>query len=149
MPEIARALLRGEEAVGKRIQRAKAKIRSAGIPLRVPPPELLAERLPSVLDCIYLTFTEGYAATAGDDLIRHELCDEGIRLARLVVGLLPRRPGPEALLALLLLQDARRAARLDGAGDVVLLADQDRSTWDASRIAEGMRCLQRPRTIPS
>src|SRR5690606_30002589 len=76
--EVARALLRGEEAVGKRIQRAKAKVRDARIPLRVPPPELLDERLPSVLDCTYLTFTEGYAATAGDDLVRHELCEEGV-----------------------------------------------------------------------
>jgi RNA polymerase sigma-70 factor (ECF subfamily) len=143
VPEIARALLRGEEAVGKRIQRAKAKVRSAGIPLRVPPPELLDERLPSVLDCTYLTFTEGYAATAGDDLIRHELCDEGIRLARLVVDLLPQRAGAEALLALLLLQDARRATRLDADGDVVLLADQDRSRWDPVRVAEGMAWLER------
>jgi RNA polymerase sigma-70 factor (ECF subfamily) len=148
VPEIARALLRGEEAVGKRIQRAKAKVRTAGIPLRVPPPELLDERLPSVLDCTYLTFTEGYAATTGDDLIRHELCDEAIRLARLVVDLLPGRAGAEALLALLLLQDARRAARLDAAGDVVLLADQDRSRWDEARIAEGMRWLARASAHP-
>lgn len=143
VPEIARALLRGEEAVGKRIQRAKAKVRTAGIPLRVPPPELLDERLPSVLACTYLTFTEGYAATTGDDLIRHELCDEGVRLARLIVDLLPGRPGAEALLALLLLQDARRAARLDDAGDVVLLADQDRARWDGARVAEGMVWLDR------
>ncbi|HEU5152939.1 MAG TPA: DUF6596 domain-containing protein [Iamia sp.] len=143
VPEIARALLRGEEAVGKRIQRAKAKVRTAGIPLRVPPPELLDERLPSVLDCTYLTFTEGYAATAGDALIRHELCDEGIRLARLVVAVLPGRAGAEALLALLLLHDARRSARLDAAGDIVLLADQDRSRWDAGRVAEGMAWLER------
>ena len=134
VPEISRALLRSEEAVAKRIQRAKAKVREAGIPLRVPPPELLDERLPSVLDCAYLTFTEGYAATAGDDLVRHELCDEGVRLARLVADLLPGRAGPEALLALLLLQDARRPARLDDAGDIVLLADQDRTRWDRVRL---------------
>ncbi|WP_219945496.1 RNA polymerase sigma factor [Iamia sp. SCSIO 61187] len=148
VPEIARALLRGEEAVGKRIQRAKAKIRDAAIPLRVPPPELLTERLPSVLACTYLTFTEGYAATAGDDLIRHELCDEGVRLARLLVDLLPGRPGAEALLALLLLQDARRPARLDAAGEVVVLADQDRSAWDRGRIDEGMRWMERAADHP-
>lgn len=143
VPEIARALLRGEEAVGKRIQRAKAKVRTAGIPLRVPPPELLDERLPSVLDCTYLTFTEGYAATAGDDLIRGELCDEAIRLARLVVVHLPDRAGAEALLALLLLQDARRTSRLDAAGDILLLAEQDRSRWDPTQVAEGMQWLDR------
>ncbi len=148
VPEIARALLRGEEAVGKRIQRAKAKIRDAAIPLRVPGPELLDERLPSVLACTYLTFTEGYAATAGDDLIRHELCDEGVRLARLVVELLPGRPGAEALLALLLLQDARRSARLDAEGEIVLLADQDRGRWDQGRVAEGMRWLERAAAHP-
>lgn len=148
VPEIARALLRGEEAVAKRIQRAKAKVRTAAIPLRVPPPQLLDERLPSVLDCTYLTFTEGYAATAGDDLVRHELCDEGIRLARLVVDLLPGRAGAEALLALLLLQDARRPARLDDAGDVVLLRDQDRSRWDADRVAEGMAWVERASAHP-
>lgn len=143
VPEISRALLRSEEAVAKRIQRAKAKVRDAGIPLRVPPPELLGERLPSVLDCAYLTFTEGYASTAGDDLVRHELCDEGVRLARLVAELLPDRAGPEALLALLLLQDARRPARLDADGDIVLLADQDRTRWDRVRLADGLRWLAR------
>jgi len=146
VPEIARALLQGEEAVGKRLQRAKAKIRDAGIPLRVPPPELLAERIPSVLECVYLTFTEGYAATAGDELVRHELCDEAVRLARLVVELLPGEPGAEALLALLLLQDSRRSTRLDDAGEVVLLADQDRSRWDHDRIAEGLTWLDRAGT---
>jgi RNA polymerase sigma-70 factor (ECF subfamily) len=147
--EIARALLRGEEAVGKRIQRAKAKIRDAGIPLRVPPPELLEERLPSVLDCTYLTFSEGYASTAGDDLIRRDLCDEGIRLTRLVVDLLPDHPGAEALLALMLLQDSRRDARLDADGRIVLLADQDRSQWDQQRIAEGRRWLARALAHPT
>jgi len=143
VPEIARALLQGEEAVAKRLQRAKAKIRNAGIPLRVPPPELLAERVPSVLECVYLTFTEGYAATAGDELIRHELCDEAVRLARLLVTLLPDDPGAEALLALLLLQDSRRATRLDADGEVVLLADQDRGAWDHARIEEGLEWLDR------
>lgn len=146
--EIARALLRSEAAVAKRIQRAKDKIRTAGIPFRAPRAELLAERLPSVLDCAYLTFTEGYAATAGDDLVRHELCDEGIRLARLTVDLLPDRAGPEALLSLMLLHDARRPARLDADGEPVLLADQDRSLWDQERIAEGMRWLDRASAHP-
>lgn len=147
--EVARALLRGEEAVGKRIQRAKAKLRDARIPLRVPPPELLDERLPSVLDCTYLTFTEGYAATAGDALIRHELCDEGVRLARLAANELPGRAGPEALLALLLLQDARRPARLDEQGEVVVLADQDRGRWDGDLVEEGSRWLARAAAHPS
>ena len=148
VPEIARALLRSPDAVGKRIQRAKAKVRDSAIALRVPPPDLLDERLASVLDCLYLTFTEGYAATAGDDLIRRELCDEAIRLARLLADLLPDRPGPEALLALLLLQDSRRDARLDAAGEVVLLPDQDRAAWDRSRIEEGMQRLARAAAHP-
>lgn len=148
VPEIARALLRGEDAVARRIHRAKTKIRDARIPLRVPPPELLGSRLPSVLDCVYLTYTEGYAATAGEELIRHDLCDEAVRLARLVVAQLPGRAGAEALLALLLLQDARRPARLDADGEIVLLADQDRSRWDAARIVEGMRWLDRASAHP-
>jgi RNA polymerase sigma-70 factor, ECF subfamily len=143
VPEIARALLQGDETVAKRLQRAKTKIRKAVIPLEVPPPERLDERLPSVLECTYLVFTEGYAATAGDDLVRPQLCDEALRLARLVVTLLPDEPGAEALLALLLLQDSRRATRLDGDGQLVLLADQDRSGWDHDRIAEGLSWLDR------
>ena len=99
--------------MAQRLSRAKAKIRTAAIPLRVPPAHLLPERLPSVLDCVYLVFTEGYAATAGDDLIRHELCDEAVRLAgRRWSALMPDEPGAAALLALVLLQDSRRAARL-------------------------------------
>lgn len=141
--EIARALLHREDAVARRLHRAKAKIRDAGIPLRVPPPELFDERLPSVLECVYLTFTEGYAATDGDELVRHELCDEAIRLARLIVALLPGEPGAEALLALLLLQDSRRATRLDADGEVVLLADQDRADWDRARIDDGLVWLER------
>lgn len=141
VPEIARALLLGDPAVAKRIQRAKGKIRAAQVPLRVPPPELMPERLPAVLECIYLTFTEGYAATAGDALIRHELCDESIRLARLLAELLPADPGVKALLSLILLQDSRRAARLAGDGVLVLLADQDRTAWDRARIDEGLTWL--------
>jgi RNA polymerase sigma-70 factor (ECF subfamily) len=96
-----------------------------------------------VLSCVYLVFTEGYAATAGDALIRRELCDEAIRLARQLEELMPDEPEARGLLALLLLQDSRRAARLSAGGDLVLLADQDRSTWDRARIAEGLACLAR------
>jgi RNA polymerase sigma-70 factor (ECF subfamily) len=147
--EVARALLRGEEAVSKRIQRAKAKLRDARIPLRIPADAVLDERLPSVLDCSYLTFTEGYAATGGDALIRHELCDEGIRLARLTAEQLPDRAGPEALMALLLLQDARRPARLDDNGEVVVLADQDRGRWDRNLAEEGRRWLAKAAAHPT
>jgi RNA polymerase sigma-70 factor (ECF subfamily) len=148
VPEIARALLQTEDAVTRRLHRAKAKIRDAGIPLRVPPPELLDERLPTVLECAYLTFSEGYAATAGDALIRHELCDEAVRVARLLVALLPDDPGAEALLSLLLLQDSRRSARLGADGGIVLLADQDRATWDRLRIDEGLSWLDRASRHP-
>lgn len=141
--EIARLLLRPEPGVQKRLQRAKHKIRAAGIPLRVPPPELLAERVPSVLACVYLTFTEGYAATEGPAMVRTELCDEAIRLAHLLAALLPQEPGPDALLALLLLQDARRDARVDADGGLVLLADQDRSRWDRAQVQEGLTWLRR------
>lgn len=141
--EIARALLQSEAAVARRLHRAKAKIRDAAIPLRVPPEALLDERVVPVLDCVYLTFTEGYAATAGDHLIRHELCDEAVRVARLLVDLLDDDAGAQALLALLLLQDSRRDARLDDDGQIVVLADQDRSSWDRDRIEEGLHWLGR------
>jgi RNA polymerase sigma-70 factor, ECF subfamily len=141
--EIARAFLQPEPTVAQRLSRAKAKIRTARIPFRVPPAHLLPERLPSVLACVYLVFTEGYAATGGDALIRHELCDEGVRLARLVVGLMPDEPEARGLLALVLLQDSRRAARLSPAGDLVLLEDQDRGRWDRDRITEGLAQLDR------
>ncbi len=137
-PEIARAFLQPEATVAQRLVRAKAKIRTARIPLRVPPDHLLPERVPYVLACIYLVFTEGYAASAGDALVRGELCDEAIRPARLTHQLMPDEPEVEALLALLLLQDGRRAARVDAAGDLVPLEDQDRSRWDRDRIAEGV-----------
>jgi RNA polymerase sigma-70 factor, ECF subfamily len=141
--EIARAFLQPEPTVAQRLSRAKAKIRTAGIPFRVPPAHLLPERLPSVLACVYLVFTEGYAATGGDALIRHELCDEGMRLARLVVGLMPDEPEARGLLALVLLQDSRRAARLSPHGDLVLLEDQDRGRWDRDSITEGQAQLDR------
>jgi RNA polymerase sigma-70 factor (ECF subfamily) len=140
-PEIARAFLQPVPTVAARLTRAKHKIRDAGIPFRVPPAAVLPERLPPVLACIYLVFSEGYKATAGDDLIRRELSDEAIRLARLVVELMGDQPEAHALLALLLLQDSRRATRLSDNGDVVLLEHQDRGRWDQGRIADGMSHL--------
>ncbi|GAA4089993.1 RNA polymerase sigma factor [Actinomadura miaoliensis] len=139
--EIARAFLVAEQTMAKRLVRAKQKIRHAGVPYRVPPPHLLPERLPAVLAVLYLLFTEGYAATAGDDLIRRDLCAEAIRLGRLLVRLLPGEPEAEGLLALMLLHDARRPARLDDAGRLVTLEEQDRTRWDAGEIAEGVRVL--------
>jgi RNA polymerase sigma-70 factor (ECF subfamily) len=129
--------------VAQRIVRAKRKIRGAGIPLRVPPPELLGERLAGVLHVVYLVFNEGYGATAGDDLVRPDLCAESIRLARLVHRLLPGEPEAAGLLALLLLTDARRDARVDGAGDLVLLEDQDRTRWNLDLIEEGAALVGR------
>jgi RNA polymerase sigma-70 factor, ECF subfamily len=141
--EIARAFLQPEATVAQRLVRAKAKIRTAAIPFRVPPAHLLPERLPPVAACIYLVFSEGYAATAGDALVRRELCDEGIRLGRLVVELMPDEPEARGLLALMLMQDSRRNARVSVGGDLVLLEDQDRSSWDRERIAEGTAELER------
>ena len=136
-PEIARAFLVPEPTLAQRLVRAKRKIRDAGIPYRVPPAELLPERLDGVLRVLYLVFNEGYAASSGDALIRRELCAEAIRLARVVVSLLPDEPEARGLLALMLLHDARRDARVGPAGELVLLDDQDRAHWDDARIAEG------------
>jgi RNA polymerase sigma-70 factor, ECF subfamily len=136
-PEIARAFLVPEPTLAQRLVRAKRKIRDAGIPYRVPPRELLPERLGGVLRVLYLVFNEGYAASSGDSLVRRELTAEAIRLARLVVTLLPDEPEAAGLLALMLLHDARREARTTPAGDLVLLEDQDRGQWDADRISEG------------
>jgi RNA polymerase sigma-70 factor (ECF subfamily) len=136
-PEIARAFLVPEPTLAQRLVRAKRKIRDAGIPYRVPPREMLAERLGGVLRVLYLVFNEGYAASSGDSLVRRELSAEAIRLARIVVSLLPDEPEATGLLALMLLHDARREARTTPAGDLVLLEDQDRDRWDAERIEEG------------
>jgi RNA polymerase sigma-70 factor (ECF subfamily) len=140
--EIARAFLTAETTMAQRIVRAKRKIRSAGIPYRVPPSELLAERLPGVLAVLYLVFNEGYAATSGQ-LVRSDLCDEAIRLARIVCRLMSGQPEPAGLLALMLLHHSRRDARADAAGDLVLLEDQDRSRWDHDMIDEGLRLVDR------
>jgi RNA polymerase sigma-70 factor (ECF subfamily) len=140
--EIARAFLVPEATMAARITRAKKKIAGAGIPYRVPTDAELPERLAAVLAVLYLVFTEGHAATSGDGPVRRDLCDEAIRLARVVVALMPDEPEAAGLLALLLLQHARRDARTDPGGRLVLLPDQDRTRWDAGQIAEGRALLR-------
>jgi RNA polymerase sigma-70 factor, ECF subfamily len=145
--EIARAFLVPEATMSQRLLRAKHKIKAANIPYRVPGDAELPDRLPPVLAVIYLTFTAGYTATTGENLVRDDLCAEAIRLARLLVELMPDEPETTGLLALLLLTEARRAARTAADGSPVLLPDQDRSRWDGALIAEGhalvRACLRR------
>jgi RNA polymerase sigma-70 factor, ECF subfamily len=143
-PEIARAFLVPHETMAKRLTRAKKKIVEARIPYRVPAAHRLGERLRAVLAVIYALFNEGYGASAGDELIRRDLCTEAIRLGRLLAELMPDEPEALGLLGLMLLQDSRRAARLDSAGELVTLEEQDRDLWDAQEIEEGARSLTAP-----
>jgi RNA polymerase sigma-70 factor, ECF subfamily len=139
--EIANAFLVPEPTMAKRLVRAKHKIQRAGIPYRVPPADLLPERTGGVLAVLYLTFNEGYAASTGDAVIRVDLCDEAIRLTRLLHRLMPGEPESAGLLALMLFQHSRREARTDVAGDIVTLEDQDRSRWDREAIDEANAVL--------
>jgi RNA polymerase sigma-70 factor, ECF subfamily len=142
-PEVARALLTTEAAMQQRLVRAKRKIRTAGIRYEVPAEEQLPARLGSVLASLYLIFNEGYLATSADTLVRRELCDEAIRLGRVLASLMPDEPEVLGLLALMLLHHSRRDARLDARGDLVLLEDQDRLLWRRDEVDEGLRLAER------
>ena len=142
-PEIAHAFLVAETTMAQRLVRAKRKIRSAGIPFRIPPDHLLPDRVDTVLAVLYLVFNEGYATSAGAVPVRRDLCDEAIRLGKLLAVLMPDEPEALGLLALMLLHDSRREARLAADRTLVLLEDQDRTLWDEVRIAEGLRVLDR------
>ena len=146
-PEIARAFLVPEPTIAQRLVRAKRMIRERGLGYEVPEGPELAERLASVLAVIYLIFNEGYAAHAGEALVRHDLCDEALRVGHMLAELMPAEPEVLGLVALMDLQASRAAARTDGAGNLVLLEDQDRTRWDRARIARGLDCLDRARAL--
>jgi RNA polymerase sigma-70 factor, ECF subfamily len=146
--QIARAFLVSEDAMAQRLVRAKQKIRLAGIPYQVPELDALVPRLNGVLAVIYLVFTEGYAATSGEALMRPDLAQEAIRLGRLLDALMPQRGETKGLLALILLHDARRAGRATDDGDIVLLEEQNRSLWNRGQIAEGVKLVEDALSIP-
>ena len=146
-PEVARASLVPVRTRAQRLARARAKTRNAGIPSRVPPADLLPERLEALLAVIYLIFNEGYCATGGDTLTRGDLCGEAIRLCRVLVDLLPQSAEALGLLALMLLHDSRRETRLNAAGELVLLDDQDRTRWDQAKIHQGIAVLDEALTL--
>ncbi len=139
--EVARAFLVPVPTMAQRLARARSKIRNAGIPYRIPPADLLPERVAALLAVIYLIFNEGYCATSGDTLTRHELCGEAIRLCRVLVALMPQSAEAHGLLALMLLHDSRRETRLNAGGDLVLLDEQDRTQWNQAKIQEGIAVL--------
>jgi RNA polymerase sigma-70 factor (ECF subfamily) len=140
--EIARAFLVPEATMAKRLVRAKHKIANARIPYRVPPADALPERVPGVLAVLYLVFNEGYSASAGEDLIRRDLCDQAVALAQVLAELLPGEPEPKGLLALMLFQRSRQSARVNDRGDLVTLEDQDRARWDQDQIGLARRHLE-------